>query len=286
MEVGATSENDLRTIIAQGGRKGEIYRKLKEIRDKYALLIRQKYPDIPRRVSGYNLDELLEEKGFNVARALVGTESTCVVILEATMKLIEAPKVRSLLVLGYPDVFAAGKHCSEIMKYEPIGLEGIDEELISYMKKKNLNTDDLPLLPDGKGWLLVEFGGDTKKESDKKAENLMKHLKREPNPPTMSLFDDEEQEKKLWEIRESGLGATANIPGMENTWAGWEDTAVDPDRVGEYLKDLKSLFHKYGYEAAVYGHFGQGCIHCRINFDLITKEGIDTYKNLPGKELI
>ncbi len=278
MEVGATSEEELQNIIEAGGRKGEIYKKLKEIRDKYARQVREKYPDIPRRVSGYNLDELLPEKGFNVAHALVGTESTCVVILEATMKLIENPKARTLLVLGYPDVFEAGKHCDEIMKHEPVGLEGMDDKLINYMQKKHLNIDDLSLLPDGNGWLLVELGADSKEESDAKAKKLMAQLKKQKNPPNMSLFDKSDQETKLWEIRESGLGATANIPGMANTWPGWEDSAVDPTRVGEYLKDLKALFHKYNYDASVYGHFGQGCIHCRINFDLITKEGIDTYR--------
>ncbi len=278
MEVGPTPEKELEAIISRGGRKGEIYKRMKEIRDNNSSQIKKKYPDIPRRVSGYNLNELLPENGFNVAKALVGTESTCVVILEATMKLIENPKARTLLVLGYPSVFAAGKHTTEILKHQPVGLEGIDDKLIGYMEKKQLNLDDIPLLPDGKGWLLVEFGADSKEESDKKAKKLMKELKKQDNPPTMSLFDKRDQEEKLWEIRESGLGATANIPGMENTWPGWEDSAVDPHYVGEYLEDLEALFHKYNYDASVYGHFGQGCIHCRINFDLVTREGLDTYR--------
>ncbi len=288
MEVGPTSEEELEKIISKGDRKAEIYKKMKEIRDKYAKQIKERYPDIPRRVSGFNLDELLPENGFNVARALVGTESTCVVILEATLKLLSAPKYRSLLVLGYPDVYAAGKHCSEVMKAKPIGLEGIDDRLISYMQKKDLNINDLSLLPEGQGWLLVEFGGDSKEESDQKAKDLMEKLKQEDDPPTMSLFDDQAQEAKLWEVRESGLGATADIPGMDNTWPGWEDTAVNPDNVGEYLKDLRNLFDKYGYDAAVYGHFGQGCIHCRINFDFVTKEGIEKYRQFTreGADLV
>lgn len=283
MEVGPTTDDELEVIINHGGRKGAIYKELKRIRDSYANEIREKYPDIPRRVSGYNLDDLLPENNFNVARALVGTESTCVTILEATLKLIETPKKRSLLVLGYPDVYAAGRHCSEIIKAEPVGLEVIDEKLIGYMKKKDLNTKDLPLLPDGKGWLLVEFGADTKKQADNKAKQLMKKLKQESDAPNMSLFDDAKQEDKLWEIRESGLGATANIPGMSSTWPGWEDSAVHPDNVGEYLKDLQNLFEKFDYDASLYGHFGQGCIHCRINFDLQTAEGISKFKNFTSE---
>lgn len=283
MEVGPTSEEELEKIISAGDKKATIYKSLKKLSDKYKSEIRKKYPDIPRRVSGYNLDDLLPEKGFNVARALVGTESTCVVILEATLMLLDAPKKRSLLVLGYPDIYSAGQHCSEILKAKPVGLEGIDDKLIGYMKKKDLNTEDLLLLPEGNGWLLVEFGGDSKKDTDAQARRLMEKLKKEKNPPTMRLFDDADQEAALWEIRESGLGATAHIPGMSSTWPGWEDTAVDPENVGKYLQDLRKLFDKYDYDAALYGHFGQGCIHCRINFDFRTKEGIEKFRNFTSE---
>lgn len=278
MEAGPTSEEDLERYIREGGRKGEIYTRLKAIRDKYADRIREKFPKIPRRVSGYNLDELLPENGFNVARALVGTESTCVVILDATLKLMEKPKARSLLVLGYPDVYSAGRHAPMAMKYRPVALEGIDHELISFMEKKGLNRADLSLLPEGKGFLMIEFGGENKEESDQKARGLMAALKQDDNPPSMKLFDDPEQEQKLWEVRESGLGATAFVPGMKDAWPGWEDSAVPPEKVGDYLRELRNLFNKFGYTAALYGHFGQGCIHCRVDFDLLTKEGIATYR--------
>ena len=278
MEVGPTPDDELEKIIKAGGRKGEIYGKLRDLRDKYADLIREKMPQIPRRSSGFNLDELLPEKGFNVARALVGTEGTCVVMLDATLMLMPNPKARSLVVLGYPDVYTAGQNAPKSMKHQPIGLEGIDHELIGYMKKRGLNVDDLTLLPDGKGWLMVEFGGDSKSDSDNKAKALMDDLKKQDNPPNMSLFDDPTQEKKLWEIRESGLGATAFVPGMDDTWPGWEDSSIPPEKVGDYLRDLRSLFDKYDYQAALYGHFGQGCIHCRVNFDLVTADGIAKYK--------
>ena len=173
MRVGATSEEELEIIIRNGGPRGEIYGKLKALRDKYASLIRERYPKIPRRVSGYNLDDLLPEKGFHVARALAGSEGTCVTILEATLHLIPNPKARSLVVLGYPDVFHAADHCPEIMKHQPTGLEGMDDELVGFMKKHHLHPDDLKMLPQGKGWLLVEFGGESKEESDAKARELM-----------------------------------------------------------------------------------------------------------------
>src|SRR5262249_12268440 len=159
-----------------------IYRALRTLRDRYADLIRQRYPKIPRRVSGYNLDELLPERGFNVARALVGSESTCVTILQAELLLLERPKVRSLVVLGYPDVFMAGDHVPEVLAFRPIGLEGMDDRLVEDMKKANIHPEDVSLLPEGRGWLLVEFGGDTKEDSDRKARTMMSALAAKPHP--------------------------------------------------------------------------------------------------------
>jgi len=278
MKIGPTSDDELKKIIQEGGRKGEIYQQLKDLRDKYADKIKEKFPNIPRRVSGYNLPSLLPEQGFNVAQAIVGSEGTCVVILEAEMKLMPEPQARSLLVLGYLDVYAAGHACPGIMKHKPIGLEGFDDLLIQFMKDKGLDLDDLPLLPKGGGWLLAEFDGKDKTESDNKCKDLMEELKKVDNAPNMSLFDDPDQEQKLWEIREAALGAISFVPDKPDMWAGWEDSAVPPEKVGDYLKDLRDLFNKYGFKASMYGHFGQGCIHCRISFDLVTEEGIETYK--------
>jgi FAD/FMN-containing dehydrogenase/Fe-S oxidoreductase len=278
MKVGSTSNEEYEQIQKEGGRRAEIYRRMKEFRDKYADLIRKKFPNIPRRVSGYNLPALLPENGFNVAHALVGSESTLVTITEATMKLIITPKERTLLVLGYSSLPDSGYAVPEILKHKPIGLEGIDDLLIEFMRRKGLNIHDIPLLPKGNAWLMVEFGGNSKEDSDNKAKALMDELKKKDNPPTMNLFDDPAQEKKLWEIRESGLGATAWVPGEPNGGPGWEDSAVDPKNVGDYLKDLRALFDKYGYKPSIYGHFGQGCIHCRVGFDFLTKEGIEKYK--------
>ncbi|MDP9474262.1 MAG: FAD-binding protein [Actinomycetota bacterium] len=279
MRVGPTSEEELDRIIAGGGRKGEIYGKLKDLRDRYANLIRERYPQIPRRVSGYNLDDLLPEKGFNVARALTGSEGTLATILEAKVRLVHSPPARSLLVLGYPTVYEAGDHVPEILEHGPIGLEGMDGELIREMKLSGLHPKDIPILPGGKGWLLAEFGGETTEESHGKAQRAMEALQKAENPPDMRLFESADETEKIWGIREDGLGATAYVPQEGEHWPGWEDSAVPPERVGDYLRDLRPLFDKYGYNAALYGHFGDGCIHCRIDFDLKTAEGIDNWRN-------
>jgi FAD/FMN-containing dehydrogenase len=250
LRVGQTSDAELECIIGAGGRRSEIYARLTALRDKYADLIRQRYPDIPRRVSSYNLPQLLPENGFHVARALVGSESTCVTVLEATVRLVESPPVRSLLVLGYPDVYTAGDHIMEVLAHRPIGLEDMDNILVDDIKKKGLHPQDIQLLPDGGGWLLVEFGGQSKEEADDQAHRLMAALQQQPNPPSMKLYDDPKQEQHIWLVRRSGLGATARMPGAKDTWEGWEDSAVPPEKLGVYLRDLRKLLNSYGYACA------------------------------------
>src|SRR5204863_4745611 len=166
MTVGPTSDEELERIIAGGGRRGEIYRRMRELRDRHAEAIRAAYPDIPRRVSGYNLDQLLPENGFNVARALVGSEGTLVTVLDATVRLVQSPPARSLLVCAYEDVFHAADHVPEILEHSPIGLEGLDDVLVDDLRTLGMHAEDLRLLPEGKGWLLVEFGGETTDEAD------------------------------------------------------------------------------------------------------------------------
>ncbi|HEY2854944.1 MAG TPA: FAD-linked oxidase C-terminal domain-containing protein [Gemmatimonadaceae bacterium] len=279
LRLGLTSDDELERVIAAGGRRGEIYSRLRAFRDRYAEAIRARFPKIPRRVSGYNLEQLLPENGFHLGRALVGSEGTCVTVLEATVRLVSSPAARSLLVLGYPDVYEAADHIMDILAFRPIGLEGMDEMLVDGMKKKHLHPQDVKLLPDGKGWLLVEFGGDTKRDADDRARALMAALGKGARAPTMKLFDDPAAEKTIWRVRESGLGATARVPGEPDTWEGWEDSAAPPERLGDYLRDFRKLLTRYGYRGALYGHFGQGCVHTRINFDLVTADGIARFRS-------
>lgn len=283
IEVGPVSEEELEAIIKEGGRRGKIYQKLKQLRDEHADEIREKFPDIPRRVSGFNLPQLLPENNFDLARALVGTEGTCVIFLDATLKLVDRPKASTLLVMGYKDIYEAGDHVPKVMEYEPVGLEGMDHRLVEFMKKKDLHTQHLSLLPKGDGWLIAEFGGDSKEDSRQYAEKVKGELEKEDTPPDMRVYPDMEQQEAIWDIRESGLGATAWVPGEVESVPGWEDSAVAPDQVGGYLKELSKLFDEYGHNPALYGHFGQGCIHCRVSFDLFTAEGLDKYKEFTVK---
>jgi FAD/FMN-containing dehydrogenase/Fe-S oxidoreductase len=279
MKVGRTSKEELEKYIQEGGRKGEIYGKLKSFSEKYSSLIEEKYPKIPRCVSGYNLTWLLEKNGFDLAKALIGSESTCVTILEAKVKLVYSPPARSLLVLGYPDIYTACDHIMEILEHQPIALEGMDIDLVEDMKKKKIYSQDLKHLPKGEGWLFVEFGAESKNESNNQAKILMEALKKKPSSPSMKLYDDPLVEKILWKIRESGLGASTGMPNEKDTWPGWEDSAVPPEKLGDYLRELRKLLIKYDYKCALYGHFGQGCVHTRIDFDLYTAEGLQNYRS-------
>ena len=278
LTVGPTSDDELERIVAEGGRRGDIYGRLRDLRDRHAAAIRARFPKILRRVSGYNLPALLPENGFDVARALCGTEGTCVTILDATVKLIPRLPARTLAVLGYDSVYDAGAHVPMIRDFRPVGLEGLDDVLIGYLKKKGLHPDDVGLFPEGKGFLLVEFGADEHEDAVEQVQRFAEAMKRQPDAPSICLYESDETQQRIWEVRESGLGATAFVPGEHDTWPGWEDSAVPVEHVGDYLRDLRGLFHKYDYDCALYGHFGQGCIHTRINFDLRSEAGLEKYR--------
>jgi FAD/FMN-containing dehydrogenase/Fe-S oxidoreductase len=277
MKVGQASTDDLQRLSAAAGRHGQIYSGLKNISDEYASLIRQRFPNIPRRVSGYNLNYLLPENGFHVARALVGSEGTCVTVLEATCRLVESPPERVLLVVAYPDIFHCADHVPEIMEHKPIGLEGLDDLLVYYTRTKGINSDGIALLPEGGGWLLVEFGGNTALEAESKARGLIDALNRSVSPPSMRLYSGS-QAKRVWEVREASLGATSHVPGEPLNWEGWEDAAVAPEKLGSYLRDLRRMMAAFGYKGSLYGHFGHACVHTRMNFDLQSKEGIAKFR--------
>ena len=279
LTVGATSEAELTAHIAAGGRIGAIYAELKRLRDTYADRVRARFPNIPRRVSGFNLDELLPENGFHVARALVGSEGTCAVILGATLQLVQSPQFRTLMGIGFSDVFVAADHVPQILQHKPIGLEGMDGLLLDALHRKQKALADLPLLPAGRGFLLVEFGGATQAEANAQARALAASL---PTTIDARIYTTAEA-ARVWAIRESGLGATAFVPGQGTGWEGWEDAAVDPTQLGSYLRHIYALMGEYGYHSPMYGHFGQGCVHMRLSFDLETESGILNFRQFMGR---
>jgi FAD/FMN-containing dehydrogenase/Fe-S oxidoreductase len=271
-----------------GASAEQITSQLRSLALKYGALVRTRFPDIPRRVSGYNLDQLLPENGFHVARSLVGTESTCVIVTEATLRLSERPEFRTLLVLGYGDIYLAAdatpsllKLASDLgaeygMKHALIGLEGFDRTLIGQMYRASLNIDSIAMLPRGNGWLLAEIGGHSSNVVDEISRSFVDAL---PADVLCRRFDDPSDQAMIWRVRESALGATARPQGESPNQEGWEDAAVPPERLGGYLRAITELWKEYDYSGAWYGHFGQGCVHTRNNFDLASQVGLAKYRS-------
>ncbi len=217
----------------------------------------------------------MPEGGFHVARALVGSEATCVVVLSAKLRLMHHPGCRTLVVAGYPDIFQAADAVPSILQHKPIALEGVDRKLIQQMQAKAMLADNIALLPPGNGWLYVEFGADTAQQSRAQAETFAASLPAEVHRQVLVASADQ---KRLWEVRESALGATAITPGEVQRSEGWEDHAVSPEQLGSYLRGFQALLDEFGYTTAYYGHFGQACVHVRIDFDLRSEPGIRHFR--------
>ena len=279
MWVGPTSDDEYERIVARDDRRAQIYRDLRRLRDRYANEVRTRFPDIPRRVSGYDLDSLLPENGFDVAKLLVGSESTLVTVLRAEVSLVRRPKTHVLALLGFDDVIAAADAVPTVLEHRPAALEGMDHRLATLEHSEHVAEGALQELPDGNAWLLVQFNGDDTDTAARAAEDMVAHVRREEPVVDAKVLHDDAEQKRVWAAREGGLGATAHPPGGPDTHPGWEDAAVPPDRVGDYLRDFRDLLHRFGYEgSSLYGHFGHGCIHTRIPFDLKSADGIQRYR--------
>jgi FAD/FMN-containing dehydrogenase/Fe-S oxidoreductase len=277
LSLGPGGEGEAFAAAVRGGREGEISTATRVIVTRSADEIRRRYPKIPRRVSGYNLDQLLPEHGHNLARALVGSEGTLGVTLGATLKLVPRPRRLALVVLGFDDVYVAADQVPWILEHRPQALEGFDHYLADFARAKRL--DAVPLLPPGRAFLLVELGADTADGALAAAERLTTQVRRvRACTGVAPLFATAEQ-RAVWSLRESGLGAGAFVPGHLRTWPGAEDTAVPPARLGDYLRRFVQVLARHDLAAATYyGHFGEGCVHCRVNFDFTTVEGVATFR--------
>ncbi len=281
--VGPTSEVELAEIIRAGGRKGEIYSKLRDLRNRYAQHIRKEFPQIKRRVSGFNLDQLLPENGFNVARALVGTEGTCAVTLQAKVRLVHSPSCRVLLVLGFKDIYTAADAVPHFQKFSPIAIEGLDRGIIRGLQARKLKAEEIALLPEGDAWVVLEFGANTVCDATAQAVEADEYFRAGNAGENVSglVVEDKPKQQKIWSIRETGASAVSLSidPSKPDPIVGWEDAAVDPMRLGDYLRQFQALVDRYGYETCLYGHFGDGCVHARITFDIRTSQGVLVWRD-------
>jgi FAD/FMN-containing dehydrogenase/Fe-S oxidoreductase len=273
LTVGRHDLAEAERLAGAGGRVGEVFGGLLALRADVGELVRDRYPRIPRRVSGYHLDQLCHETHLDVAKALVGTEGTCAIVLGATVRLVELPPVRVQVVLGYDDLVTAAGHVPGLLAHDPYGLEGIDDVLVAGADRPGRpRPRGLDLLPPGRGWLVVELAGADVEEARDRATALVRDLG-ELGAPSHRLVEDPDDQAAVWRVRAEGLGAVSVAPGRPPLLSGWEDAAVEPARMGAYLADLMALVRTSGFEAAVYGHFGDGCAHTKIDFDHTTDTG-------------
>ncbi len=251
----------------------EVVRKLRDLGDRYGALVRDAFPQLTRRVSGYNLDQLLPENGFNLAKALVGTEGTCATILEAEVTLVTAPKARALAVLGFPDAFVAADHVLPILDLKPLTIESVDAAIVAIARRRSPANPALDALPQGGAWLYVETGGDTLAEAESRAREVARAV-----DSTSAIVTDPAVMRAIWRVREEGAGTATRLPDGSEAWPGWEDAAVPPKRLGSYLRGFDGLLREHKRQGLYYGHFGDGCIHVRIDFDLLTQPGIKGFR--------
>nr|HEX4319220.1 FAD-binding and (Fe-S)-binding domain-containing protein [Kofleriaceae bacterium] len=274
--VGATDDVELRRIAAASHELFEIYSGLDELRTRYAADIRARFPDMPRRVSGYNLPELLPEHGFHVARALVGSESTCVMLVGATLSLMDAKPARAVAVIGYPDIYAAAAAANAARELRPIGCEAMDDTLIHRIKARHdRKHEGIALLPDGHAWLMIEFGADTTAAARALADAAVRAL----DARSSRVYDDPARQHSLSDMREQALGVDAFAVGKPDNYEGWEDSAVPPARLERYLRELHALYGEFGLHGSLYGHFAQGCVHTRIDFGLDRRDSLQRYRD-------
>ncbi|WP_369992260.1 FAD-binding and (Fe-S)-binding domain-containing protein [Pseudomonas xanthosomatis] len=278
--VGPTDEAAYQEHIEAGGRRAEIVRALKDLVDRNEEQIRQGFPKLKRRVSGYNLDQLLPENGFNIARALVGVEGTCVTVLQAETILVKNPTHRVLVVLGYEEIYYAADSVPQLLPLNPIAMEGLDDGIIDGLKVRGMKLADIAELPAGNAWLMIEFGALSTEEATAFAQKAVDIAPDLPGRPSVRLVTDSGLMNRIWTIRETGASATSLglDPNEPDPVVGWEDAAVEPEHLGKYLREFKSLVSSYGYKTNLYGHFGDGCIHSRITFDLKSRDGVDNWR--------
>lgn len=273
--AGPVSARELESLCARADRVGEVHRSMRRIVDEYRHDIRTGIPELGRRVSGYSLDALLPENGFNLARALVGTEGTCVTVLGATVDLVHAPRSRALCVLGFPNNVAAADAVPAFLDFPVLTVEGIDVALVAALQGRNPNRS-VPALPEGRAWLYIETGGDTLEEAVDVARTVAG--RGAGIGASQAVVTDPLQQRALWQIREEGAGLATRLADGSEAWPGWEDAAVPPERLGGYLRDFESLMQRHDRRGIVYGHFGDGCLHVRIDFPFRAPDGRLRYR--------
>ncbi|RZI86599.1 MAG: FAD-binding oxidoreductase, partial [Microbacterium sp.] len=265
-------ERSLRGFGWAGNPPSKLITDLTALVDADLALIRTEFGQFSRQVSGYSLEHLLPENDRRFDRFLVGTEGTLGVVLEATVRLVAEAPYRVLAVLGFASMAAAADAVPTVLSAaadlegDLIACEGLDERITRLVPSA-------PELPTGAGWLFVEITGNTESVAVAGAELVAAAV----GAPSRVVVDPREQ-AALWRIREDGAGLAARSLSRP-AHSGWEDAAVPPERLGDYLRSFETLLDEYGYDTVPYGHFGDGCVHARIDFELDDDHGRGQFRS-------
>ncbi|OMI36240.1 FAD-binding and (Fe-S)-binding domain-containing protein [Streptomyces sparsogenes] len=276
LRLGEMTRDEIEEAIAAGDDRGRLIAALYDLARKNLATLRTELGRFPRQVSGYALEHLLPERRFNLARALVGSEGTLAVILSATLRLVSPPPARALVVLGYRDACAAADAVPALLEHRPLALEGLDQALTDIVTRPRTRAA-IDTLPGARAWLFAEIGGE-REELPRRAAELAAAAGRTAGCTGGEVVTDPARARRLWRIREDGAGLATRLPDGSEAWPGWEDAAVPPERLGSYLRHFTDLLTRHGLRGAVYGHFGEGCLHVRIDFDFTTEHGTAVFR--------
>ncbi|MER7395267.1 FAD-binding and (Fe-S)-binding domain-containing protein [Streptomyces sp. NPDC000151] len=269
----ATDPDDAHSVA----RARELGARLRELARANLVPFRTELGRIQRQVSGYHLSHLLPEKGFDVARALVGSEGTCAIVVRARMRLVPKAPSALLVCLGYTDVVDAARDIPAILEFSPAAVEGIDEAIVDTMRARR-GVESVLGMPDGKAFLYVDLDGERPEEVAAEADRLIQRLKDEGRLVDGRAVPDPDERAALWRVREDGAGLSSRPASGGESWPGWEDSAVAPEQLADYLADFRHLLDQHGLTGIMYGHFGAGCLHIRITYDLRSDEGRKVYR--------
>ncbi|MCF3172691.1 FAD-binding protein [Streptomyces sioyaensis] len=276
VRLGEMTQEEIDEAIAAGDDRAELIAALHRLAQRNLAVLRTELGQFPRQVSGYALEQLLPERRFHLARALVGSEGTLAVVLSATVRLLAPPPERALVVLGFSDACAAADAVPALLGHRPLALEGLDHALTDIVTRPETRAA-IDTLPAARAWLFAELGG-TADTLPGQAEALAEAARQAPGCTGSEVITDPARARRLWRIREDGAGLATRSPDGHEAWPGWEDAAVPPDQLGSYLREFTALMDRHQLQGAVYGHFGEGCLHVRITFDFSTEEGTAVFR--------
>lgn len=261
---------------ASAARADELNESLRSLAGANLAAFRTQLQRIPRQVSGYHLGHLLPEEGFDVAAALAGSEGTCAVLVGARVRLVPKPATTALLCVGYDDSPSAARDVMPMLSAKPTAIEGLDAAIVEIMRARR-GADSVDALPQGRAYVIVEFSAESLGEARAACERLADELMGLGRARDFIIETDPGRRAKLWRVREDGAGLVSRRLDGTQTWPGWEDSAVAPERLADYLEELSALIADYGYTGPMYGHFGAGCVHVRIDFDLRSDAGRERF---------